>query len=87
VYLIGKGRLANLAAAEGHPPEVTQMSFADQYLAAIRLHTHHKTMENRVYGVSQEMDDEVAWAALKSMGISIGSPTEEQLRYAKSWKL
>jgi adenosylhomocysteinase len=87
VYLIGKGRLANLAAAEGHPPEVMQMSFADQFLAAIKLHTDHKAMENRVYGVSHEMDDEVARAALKSLGISIGTPTKEQLEYAKSWKL
>jgi adenosylhomocysteinase len=86
VYLIGKGRLANLAAAEGHPPEVMQMSFADQFLAAIKLHTDHESMEKKVYGVSREMDDEVARAALKSMGISIGSPTKEQLQYAKSWK-
>jgi len=87
VYLIAKGRLANLAAAEGHPPEVMQMSFANQFLAAIRLHTDHRSMEKRVYGVSREIDDEVARAALKSMGISIGSPTKEQREYAKSWKL
>jgi adenosylhomocysteinase len=87
VYLIAKGRLANLAAAEGHPPEVMQMSFANQFLAAIRLHGEHKSMRNRVYGVSLEIDDEVARAALKSMGITIGVSTREQLEYAKSWKL
>ena len=87
VYLIGKGRLANLAAAEGHPPEVMQMSFANQFMAALELHTDHGEMEKRVYGVSPEIDDEVARAALKSLGISIGSPTREQLEYAKSWKL
>jgi len=87
VYVIGKGRLANLAAAEGHPPEVMQMSFADQFLAAIKLHADHGSMENKVYGISREMDEEVARAALRSMGISIGSPTKEQLEYGKSWKV
>jgi adenosylhomocysteinase len=87
VYLLGKGRLANLAAAEGHPPEVMQMSFAVQFLAAMMLHNDHGSMEKRVYGVTREMDDEVARAALRSLGISIGTPTKEQLGYAKSWKL
>ena len=87
VYLIGKGRLANLAAAEGHPPEVMQMSFANQFLAAIKLHKDHGEMEPKVYEVSQEADEEVARAALKSMGVSIGVETAEQREYAKSWKL
>ncbi len=86
VYLIGKGRIANLAAAEGHPPEVMQMSFANQMLAATRIHRDHAKMENKVYGVPAEVEDEVARAALKSMGVSIGAPTREQLKYAKSWK-
>ncbi|MDG7008029.1 MAG: adenosylhomocysteinase [Nitrososphaerota archaeon] len=87
VYLLGKGRLVNLVAAEGHPPEVMQMSFANQFLAAIKLHREHKTMEPRVYEVSAEADEEVARAALKSMGITIGTQTEEQREYGKSWKL
>jgi adenosylhomocysteinase len=87
VYLIGKGRLANLVAAEGHPPEVMQMSFANQYLAALHIHKNHSSMERKVYDVSEETDAEVARAALESMGISIGHSTEEQKRYAKSWKL
>jgi adenosylhomocysteinase len=87
VYLIGKGRLANLVAAEGHPPEVMQMSFANQFLAAIRLHTGHSKMQKRVYGVPAEVEDEVARAALKSLGLSIGSQTREQKEYATSWKL
>ena len=87
VYVIAKGRLANLAAAEGHPPEVMQMSFGDQFLAAIKLHTDHGSMEKRVYGVTREMDDEVATAALKSLGINIGTPTKEQVEYAKSWRV
>ena len=84
VYLVAKGRIANLVAAEGHPPEVMQMSFANQFLAAVRVHREHGSMERRVYGVSAE--DEVARAALKSMGVTIGAQTKEQREYAKSWE-
>ena len=87
VYLIAKGRIANLVAAEGHPPDVMQMSFANQMLAAIRIHEDHGKMEKRVYGVPPQIEDEVARAALKSMGVSIGRATTEQKEYAKSWKL
>ena len=87
VYLIGKGRIANLVAAEGHPPEVMQMSFANQMMAAIRIHRDHGSMQKKVYGVPLELEDEVARAALKSMGISKGTQTKEQEEYAKSWKL
>jgi len=87
VFLLAKGRIANLVAAEGHPPEVMQMSFANQMLAAIRIHKEHGEMEKKVYGVPPQIEDEVARAALKSMGVSIGSPTSEQKEYAKSWKL
>ena len=87
VYLVGKGRIANLVAAEGHPPEVMQMSFANQMMAAIRIHRDHAKMQRKVYGVPDELEEEVARAALKSMGIAIGSPTAEQKEYAKSWKL
>jgi len=87
VFLLGKGRIANLVAAEGHPPEVMQMSFANQMLAAIRIHSDHGEMKRRVYGVPAELEDEVARAALRSMGISIGVQTKEQREYAKSWKI
>jgi adenosylhomocysteinase len=87
VYLIWKGRIANLVAAEGHPPEVMQMSFANQFMAAIDLHKNHVKMEPKVYGVSVETENEVARAALKSMGITIGTQTEEQKEYAKSWEI
>ena len=87
VYLIGKGRIANLVAAEGHPPEVMQMSFANQMMAAIRIHSDHGKMQRKVYGVPPELEDEVARAALKSMGVSIDEPTREQREYARSWKL
>jgi len=87
VYLVGKGRIANLVAAEGHPPEVMQMSFANQMMAAIRIHREHSRMERMVYGVPPELEDEVARAALKAMGVSIGAATKEQRDYAKSWKV
>ena len=86
-YLVAKGRIANLVAAEGHPPEVMQMSFANQMMAAIRIHSDHGKMERKVYGVPSELEDEVARAALKSMGISIGKQTTEQKAYAKSWNI
>ena len=87
VYLVGKGRIANLVAAEGHPPEVMQMSFANQLMAAIRIHSEHGSMGRMVYGVDEETEREIARAALTSMGVSIGEPTKEQKAYAKSWKL
>lgn len=87
IYLVAKGRITNLVAAEGHPPEVMQMSFANQMMAALRIHTGHRKMQKRVYGVPPELEDEVARAALKSMGVTIGSSTREQQEYAKSWKI
>src|SRR5271157_199078 len=87
VYLVGKGRIANLVAAEGHPPEVMQMSFANQLMAAIRIRAEHDSMERKVYGVEEETEREIARAALTSMGVSIGAPTKEQKAYAKSWKI
>lgn len=87
VYLVAKGRIANLVAAEGHPPEVMQMSFSNQMMAAIRIHREHSKMVRRVYGVPRELEDEVARAALKSMGIAIGTATKEQQEYAKSWEV
>jgi adenosylhomocysteinase len=86
VYLVGKGRIANLVAAEGHPPEVMQMSFANQFLAAVRIHDDHGSMEPKIYGVPPEVEDEVARAALDSMGVAIGTQTQQQKDYAKSWK-
>jgi adenosylhomocysteinase len=87
VYLVGKGRIANLVAAEGHPPEVMQMSFADQFMAALYIRKNHSKMESKVISVPVEIDREVARAALDSLGISIGEATKEQLEYAKSWAI
>ncbi len=87
MYLLGKGRIANLVAAEGHPPEVMQMSFANQLMAAIRISKDHASMKKKVYGVPEELEREIARAALKSMGVTIGSPTKEQKEYAMSWEI
>ncbi|MDV3278184.1 MAG: adenosylhomocysteinase [Nitrososphaerales archaeon] len=87
VYLIGKGRIANLVAAEGHPPEVMQMSFANQFMAALYIRKNHAKMEHRVHGVPPETEEEIARAALTSMGISIDAPTKEQRKYAESWAI
>jgi len=85
VHLIGKGRITNLVAAEGHPPEVMQMSFANQLLAAIYIRKNHSKMEKRIYGVPEDMEREIAYATLDSLGIVISEPTEEQAEYAQSW--
>jgi adenosylhomocysteinase len=85
VYLIGKGRIANLVAAEGHPPEVMQMSFANQFMAALYIRKNHAKMEKKVIAVPEDIDREVARAALDSLGITIGEATKEQLDYGKSW--
>jgi len=87
VYLVGKGRIVNLVAAEGHPPEVMQMSFANQLMAALYVQRNYKKMADEVYEVTAETENEVAMAALKSMGITIGTQTQEQREYAKSWEL
>ncbi|MEZ0249217.1 MAG: adenosylhomocysteinase [Thermoproteus sp.] len=85
VYLIGEGRLANLVAAEGHPSEVMDMSFANQALAAEYL-TKNKLAVG-VYKLPDELDEEVARLKLASMGIRIDVLTEEQRRYISSWEL
>jgi len=87
IYLIGKGRITNLVAAEGHPPEVMQMSFANQFMAALYIKENHGRMEKKVYGVPIETETEIANAMLSSLGIRIDGPTREQIEYSKSWAL
>jgi len=87
VYLIGKGRITNLVAAEGHPPEVMQMSFADQFMAALYIRENHSNLTNSVYGVPKETETEIARAMLESVGISIDEPSEEQKKYGESWAI
>ncbi|MGI0071483.1 MAG: adenosylhomocysteinase [Thermoplasmata archaeon] len=85
-YLLGEGRLINLAAGQGHPVEVMDLSFALQALSAEHVAQHGRTMENRVHAVPREIDRAVAVAALPSMGVAIDEPTEAQKRYAATWQ-
>jgi adenosylhomocysteinase len=84
--LLGEGRLINLAAAEGHPAAVMDMSFAGQAMAAKYLLDNKESLEPKVYTVPEEVDQEIATIKLASMGISIDTLTEEQLDYLNSWE-
>jgi len=86
VYLLGEGRLINLASAEGHPSSVMDMSFANQALAVEYLVRNHRNLEKRVYPVPSEIDQEIARMKLLSMGIQIDQLTEEQEHYLVSWE-
>jgi len=87
VYLLGEGRLINLAAAEGHPSSVMDMSFANQALSAEYMAKEHATLKKQVYPVPLEIDQEIARLKLSSMGIEIDTLTEEQERYLSSWEI
>ena len=87
IYLLGEGRLINLAAAEGHPASVMDMSFANQALSAEYMAKEHINMEKKVYPVPQEIDKEIARLKLESMGIEIDTLTEEQEKYLSSWEM
>ncbi|NNG13789.1 MAG: adenosylhomocysteinase, partial [Gammaproteobacteria bacterium] len=82
--LLAEGRLVNLAAAEGHPSTVMDMSFANQVLSAIHLLNSHGKLENKVYPVPVEIDAEIARRKLAAMGISIDQLTAEQRHYLSS---
>jgi adenosylhomocysteinase len=85
LYLLGEGRLVNLAAAEGHPSEVMDMSFANQSLVAEWIMKEEK-MEPRVYDVPKRIDETVARLKLEGIGIEIDTLTERQEKYLTSWK-
>ncbi|MGQ9680286.1 MAG: adenosylhomocysteinase [Candidatus Bathyarchaeia archaeon] len=85
IYLLAEGRLVNLAAAEGHPSEVMDLSFADQALVAEYL-WKSEGLEPQVYRVPEEIDSMVATLKLKSMGVEIDDLTEEQEKYIRSWR-
>ena len=87
VYLLAKGRIVNLVAAEGHPPEVMQMSFANQFMSALYVLKNHEKLGRKVHDVPESIESQVALASLESLGISIGKQTKEQQQYGKSWKL
>lgn len=85
IYLLAEGRLVNLSAAEGHPAQVMDMSFANQALAAEFIVKNHANLENKVYPVPVEIDEHIAALKLESMGFSIDTLTEEQVKYLASW--
>jgi len=85
INLLGEGRLINLAAAEGHPPSVMDMSFADQALSVDYIVKNFKTLEKRVYKVPEELDKRVARLKLESIGVKIDRLTPEQEEYLAGW--
>jgi len=87
IYLLGEGRLVNLAAAEGHPSAVMDMSFANQALCAEYISKNYKKFENKVYSVPEEIDRKIAFLKLKAMGIRIDALTVEQKKYLGSWEM
>ena len=86
INLLGEGRLINLAAAEGHPASVMDMSFANQALSTEYLLLHGKELEKKVYSVPQDIDREIARLKLQAMGINIDVLTTEQISYLNSWQ-
>ena len=87
IYILGEGRLVNLAAAEGHPSSVMDMSFANQALCSEYIVREGSGLENRVYSVPREIDTEIARLKLSSMGINIDTLTQEQEKYLVSWNM
>jgi adenosylhomocysteinase len=85
IFLLAEGRLVNLAAAEGHPAAVMDMSFANQALAAEHVVRNHDSLEKRVYKVPEEIDQEIARLKLASRGVEIDELTDVQKRYLASW--
>jgi adenosylhomocysteinase len=86
IYLLGEGRLINLAAAEGHPAMVMDMSFANQALGVVHMIENAASLENKVYPVPEEIDREIARMKLKTMGIRIDRLTPEQEKYLAEWQ-
>ncbi len=85
INLISDGRLVNLASGQGHPVEIMDMSFSIQALVAEYLAKNHETLENRLYPVPQQIDEEVARIKLETMGIQIDRLSDEQLKYLETW--
>ena len=85
-YLLAEGRLVNLAAGQGHPVEIMDLSFALQALSAEYLAKHGRELDVRVHPVPPELDREVARAALSPLGVRLEEPTKEQVKYARAWE-
>lgn len=87
IFVLGEGRLINLAAAEGHPAVVMDMSFANQALAAEFMAKHARELQKRVYSVPAEIDKEIARLKLDAIGVKIDTLTPEQQKYLASWEM
>jgi adenosylhomocysteinase len=87
IVVLAEGRLVNLSAAEGHPASVMDMSFANQALSLEYVVSQHANLENQVYDVPRDIDDEIARLKLAAMGVEIDTLTEEQHTYLNSWEL
>ena len=85
IHILGEGRLINLAAAEGHPASVMDMSFANQALSAEYIVKHSGQMEKKVYSVPEDIDMEIARLKLEAMGVNIDVLTPQQVKYLNSW--
>ncbi|MCD8511130.1 MAG: adenosylhomocysteinase [Bacillus sp. (in: Bacteria)] len=86
IYLLAEGRLVNLAAGDGHPAEIMDMTFALQAISLKYVNDHYKEIGNRVVGVPYELDEKVAKLKLEALDIEIDTLTEEQIKYLESWK-
>ncbi|MFQ5576909.1 MAG: adenosylhomocysteinase [Anaerolineae bacterium] len=86
IRLLGEGRLVNLAAAEGHPAAVMDMSFANQALSAVYMRRNANSLQNKVYAVPEDIDREIARHKLQAMGVKIDTLTGEQVKYLNSWQ-
>ena len=87
IYILGDARLINLAAAEGHPASVMDMSFANQALCAEYVAKNHKKLEKKVYSVPEDIDRMIAKLKLKALGVTIDTLTAEQKKYLASWEM
>ena len=86
IHILGEGRLINLAAAEGHPASVMDMSFANQSLSAEYMVKNADKLEEKVYAVPEDIDREIARLKLESMAVNIDTLTEQQIKYLNSWQ-
>ena len=87
INVIGEGKLVNIAAADGHPAEIMDLSFAVQAMSAMYIRDNHSRLENKVIDVSSEIDDVIARRRLAAWDIEIDELTEDQKKYLSSWQL
>jgi adenosylhomocysteinase len=85
IYLVSKGRVANLIASEGHPPEIMALSFSNQLYSILYILNNHRKLKNQVYQVPQEIDNQIAQDALDSSHIKIDKLSKKQIQYQSSW--